>query len=134
MNKKVKKALISIISITAAIVIILTVFGPALVLKGARQPEVASEYAYSEYFCDNYKDIRDNIKARVDKLTKNGVTVEANEFAIDAEDNLYIDNIFLPATESKDNLIVITTGVHGIEGYIGAAMLDVFFEVDPYNN
>ena len=28
----------------------------------------------------------------------------------------------------KENLIILTTGVHGIEGYIGSVMLDVFFE------
>ena len=41
---------------------------------------------------------------------------------------LYIDNIYLPSTDKKTNLIVLTTGVHGMEGYIGSVMLDVFFE------
>ena len=33
-----------------------------------------------------------------------------------------------PISKEKKNLIVLTTGVHGMEGYIGSVMLDVFFE------
>ena len=42
--------------------------------------------------------------------------------------DLYIDNIYLPSKNENKNLIVLTTGVHGMEGYIGSVMLDVFFE------
>ena len=44
------------------------------------------------------------------------------------ENYAYIDSFYLPSTGAQTNLIVLTTGVHGIEGYIGAVMLDVFFQ------
>ena len=128
MNKKSKKVLISILSAIVAVVVLLSVVGPYVVLNGARQPEVADEYSYGEYFYNSYDEIRSHLKERVEKLRANGVTVEVSEYAVNESDNLYIDNIYLPSANEKKNLIVLTTGVHGMEGYIGSVMLDVFFE------
>ena len=127
MNKKIKKGLIAIISMVL-VVVLLTTAGPHLVLMGARQPEVEDEYAYSEYFYNSYDEIRSHLKDRIENLRKSGVKVDVSEYAVNESDNLYIDNIYLPSEKEKDNLIVLTTGVHGMEGYIGSVMLDVFFE------
>ena len=128
MNKKIKKVFAAILSAALALVVLLSAVGPYLVLAGARQPEVEEEYAYSEYFFNSYDEIRLHLKERVSKLRENGVNVEVSEYAVDESDNLYIDNIYLPSNAEKENLIVLTTGVHGMEGYIGSVMLDVFFE------
>ena len=125
---KGKKRLIKFLAAVLVIVVVLTAVGPQLVLKAARQPEVEAEYSYSEYFYNSYEDIRFHLKDRVDQLKKDGITVEVSEYAVDESDDLYIDNIYLPSKGTKDNLIVLTTGVHGMEGYIGSVMLDVFFE------
>lgn len=127
MNKKTK-ILIGIVSAILVVVILLTAVGPYLVLAAARQPEVEADYAYSEYFYNSYEEIRLHLKERVEKLRADGVAVEVSEYAVDEGDSLYIDNIYLPSTGEKENLIVLTTGVHGMEGYIGSVMLDVFFE------
>ena len=128
MNKKSTKIIIGILSAILAVVILLTAVGPYLVLNSARQPEVEAEYAYSEYFYNSYDEIRLHLKDRVEKLRADGVAVEVSEYAVNEGDNLYIDNIYLPSESEKENLIVLTTGVHGMEGYIGSVMLDVFFE------
>ena len=124
----VKKKLIIAVSVILSVVVLLTAVGPYFVLWAARQPEVAAEYAYSEYFYNSYDDIRAHLKDRVAQLRADGITVETSQYAVDAGDDLYIDNIYLPSTGTKDNLVVLTTGVHGMEGYIGSVMLDVFFE------
>ena len=123
-----KKTWKKILVVVLAIIVLLTVAGPYLVLNGARQPEVEAEYAYSEYFYTNYDEIRAHLKDRVAEFRESGIEVEASEYAVDESDNLYIDNIYLPASGEKENLIVLTTAVHGMEGYIGSVMLDVFFE------
>ena len=127
-NTKKKKVLVIVLSVILSLVILLTAVGPQLILLAARQPEVAANYAYSEYFFNSYDDIRAHLKDRVKMLRDSGVTVETTEYAVDSSDDLYIDNIYLPSTGEKTNLIVLTTGVHGMEGYIGSVMLDVFFE------
>ncbi len=128
MKNKKKKVLITILSVVLVVSILLTVGGPYLVLMGARQPEVAEEYNYSKSFFTNYDEVRNNLQKRVYILKKDGVNVQHTEYMVDESDNLYIDNIYIPAIKEQKNLVVLTTGVHGMEGYIGSVMLDVFFE------
>ena len=64
----------------------------------------------------------------VDILEEKGYDVQLSSHAIDEADGLFIDTIYIPATEKQTNLIVLTTGVHGIEGYIGSVMLAVFWQ------
>lgn len=127
-NEKTRKKLIIALSVILTTVLLATFVGPYFVLQAARQPEVEDDYAYSEYFYNSYDEIREHLKVRVQKLAADGIEVQVSEYAVDASDNLYIDNIYLPSKDAKKNLIVLTTGVHGMEGYIGSVMLDVFFE------
>ena len=126
--KKSKKIFLIIVSVIAIIAIGATIIGPFAVLKGAKQEKVADEYNYSDSFLTNYDEVRNNLQKRIHFLKKDGVKVKYSEYAIDEKDNLYIDNLYIPATKEHKNLIVLTTGVHGMEGYIGSVMLDVFFE------
>ena len=109
--------------IVAAILLIATLAGPSMILKAVRQPEPAENYAYSDSFYTGY----DEIRVHLQELTKE-LGVEIFNYAIDEDDDLYIDSFYLPSTAAQTNLVVLTTGVHGMEGYIGAAMLDVFFQ------
>ena len=120
--------LLKFIMIATAVVLVLTIAGPYAVLALARQETPAPSYDYSESFYQSYDEVRDNLGKRVETLKEQGITVEYTTHAIDESDNLYIDNIYLPSRGEKTNLIVLTTGVHGMEGYIGSVMLDVFFE------
>ena len=128
MKESKKKGLLIFAGVLAAVFVVLTVFGPFLVYKVAKQEEVADEYNYSESFLNSYEDVRANLQKRIATLKKDGVKVKYTEYAIDESDNLYIDNFYIPALKEQKNLIVLTTGVHGMEGYIGSVMLDVFFE------
>jgi hypothetical protein len=126
-GKNMKKKLIWIIAILAALVLSATLIGPGIILQAVRQPEPAESYAYSGSFYESYGEIR----AHLQELTAE-LGVEISSHAIDEGDGLYIDSFYLPASEQHTNLIVLTTGVHGMEGYIGATMLDVFFrEIYP---
>ena len=109
------------------IILLCTIVGPHIILAIVRQP-TPENHLYSEYFYTSYEQVREHLKERVESLENEGVVVEYKTHAIDASDDLYIDNIYLPSTQNQTNLIVLTTGVHGIEGYIGSVMLDVFFE------
>ena len=127
-----KKKLIPFLIILFILVMTATAIGPRLVLAAVRQPEPAENYAYKEAFFSSYDDVR----AYLQQLTSD-LGVEIHSHAVDASDDLYIDSFYLPA-EEKTNLIVLTTGVHGMEGYIGTTMLEVFFNeiyptLDPDN-
>lgn len=120
--------LFKLVLVLTAIALILTLAGPYAVLALARQDVPATDYEYADSFLTTYDEVRAHLEARINSLRASGVTVEYTEHAIDETDNLYIDNIYLPSTDKFTNLIVLTTGVHGMEGYIGSVMLDVFFE------
>ena len=121
-----KKFIITIGTI-ALVLLLCTLVGPYGILMAVKQP-TPETHKYSEYFYTNYEDVRNHLSTRVKSLKDSGVDVRHTTHAIDESDDLYIDNVYLPAKETPTNLIVLTTGVHGMEGYIGSVMLDVFFE------
>ena len=123
-----KKRSLVIIAFAALILLAATLIGPQLVLRSVTQPESAESYAYSDSFLSDYNSVRERLAQRVEALREDGYDTEYYSHAIDEADGLYIDNIYLPGGSEKENLIVLTTGVHGIEGYIGSVMLDVFFD------
>ena len=122
-----KSGLFKFIVIALATVLFVTCIGPSIVLAIAKQPK-PEQHEYSDSFNTTYEAVRESLAARVAMLRQAGVRVEHTEYATEADGELFIDNIYLPSSAERENLIVITTGVHGIEGYIGAVMLDVFFE------
>ena len=113
--------------VLVAVIILCTFLGPLLVLELVRQHE-PEDHEYKDSFFYDYYEVRANLEKRITSLENSGITVVHTEYAIDESDDLYIDNVLIPATEENTNLLVLTTGVHGIEGYIGSVMLDVFFE------
>ena len=122
-----KKKLLCILAVLAALVMIATLVGPGVILSAVRQPEPEEGFAYAESFRTDYEDIRLHLQELSD-----GLGAEFASHPIDESDGLYIDSFYLPSQGAQTNLVVLTTGVHGIEGYIGAAMLDVFFgEIYP---
>lgn len=121
------KKLLSFVAVLAVLVLAATLIGPNLILNAVRQPEPAEEYTYSDAFLNSYEEVRAHLQTLMD-----GLGAESYQHAVDESDGLYIDTFYLPASAEQTNLIVLTTGVHGIEGYIGSVMLDVFFgEVYP---
>ena len=130
-----KKKLLWAGGLLAVLALVATLIGPGIILNAVRQPVPEIGYAYSESFRNTYDQTRSGVQELISALEQSGVTVETESYAVDATDNLYIDTFYLPSTAEKTNLIVLTTGVHGMEGYIGSVMLDVFFgEIYPTLN
>lgn len=129
-----KKKIIIAGTVLVAVFLFCILCVPHIILKVDTQEPVAEEYAYSEVFFNEYEEVRAHFLEKTAQLQEAGIVTETESYAIDAADGLFIDTIYAPA-EEKQNLIVLTSGVHGIEGYIGAVMLDVFWdEVYPELN
>lgn len=127
-GKTKKKKIVYILGITAGVMLMLYFFAPYVMLQFIRQEEPGKDYTYHDSFLNEYSEVRENLTKKVGELTAAGYTPEYYSYPIDEEDGLYIDTILCDSKEEKKNLIVLTTGVHGIEGYVGATMLDVFFD------
>lgn len=122
-----KKIMIAAV-VAAAVLVMVTFTAPYIILMRDRQEEKADSYAYSEVFFDEYDEVRNHLFEIVDNLKNQEIAVEVYSHPIDRDDELYIDNIYLPSQEEQKNLVVLTTGVHGIEGYIGSVMVDAFLQ------
>lgn len=84
----------------------------------------------SQYFADTYEDNRFKFRALFSDVKKIWPSAELHKHIINAEEELSIDIIEAqPGSDSK-RLVIISTGLHGIEGYIGAAAQHLF--VDEY--
>ena len=122
-----KKKLLCVLALILLVLVAASVIAPGIILSSVRQPAPAESYAYSEAFLTDY----DSVRAHHGELFA-ALGAESGSHAIDEAEGLYIDSYYLPSEGEKTNLVVLTTGVHGIEGYIGSVMLDVFFaEVYP---
>lgn len=123
-----KKKIIITAGIILLFLLLLTFLMPYIILTLDKQEAVAEEYAYSDVFYNEYDEVRTHLLDTVETLAAKGVVLESDSYPVNEDDGLYIDTIYLPSEKEQTNLIVLTTGVHGIEGYIGSVMLDVFWQ------
>ena len=86
------------------------------------------------YFNDSYDDARKNFRLKSDELIlkypgakKFDLPVTSNK-----DTNLTIDFCFIPGSESADKIIILSSGVHGLEGYVGSAV-QLFFMANYIN-
>ena len=91
-----KKKLLWIAGILAALVLIATLAGPSIILTIVRQPVPAEEYAYSESFLTDYESVRRHVQELSASLG-----AQSYSHAIDEQDGLYIDTFYLPAGQAQ---------------------------------
>lgn len=87
-------------------------------------PEVEIDQSRLLYFQNSYNDCRkafilqaENMKQRFDSVQIFSVPIESK-----TDDDLTIDFCYIPAKDSTLKLMVINSGIHGIEGFVGSAV------------
>ncbi|QHA90799.1 M14 family metallopeptidase [Bacillus sp. N1-1] len=80
------------------------------------------------YFAKNYDESRVTFRSHLEKIQKKWPEATLTTKAIGKEENNTIDMIYSEALTSNDQVIFFTTGEHGIEGYAGAAVIQLFVE------
>lgn len=102
-------------------------FSPGVVKHGVDEERLS-------YFQDSYNDCRDAFRAKADILCEKYYMVEIFSKPVPSEVdmNLKMDFCYVPAQKDKSKLLIVSSGVHGVEGYVGSAiqqmMMDEFFE------
>ncbi|WP_155111985.1 M14 family metallopeptidase [Metabacillus mangrovi] len=79
-------------------------------------------------FPDTYEQSRDRFRTYDTVLSKRWSEVSETSIPVSEAENLSIDLLKAEANASKDTLIVLSSGTHGIEGYTGSAMQDLFMK------
>lgn len=72
----------------------------------------------------NYQESKTELKSWIQSLKKAGVKVDTKSFPIEGE--LVIDKVTIKSKKQPTKRLVLTLGLHGIEGYVGHACLKVF--------
>jgi hypothetical protein len=88
---------------------------------------------------DSYEQSRTRFRARLDTLISRWPQAYLTVLPLAADPTLTTDILTATAQTVKERLIVITSGEHGIEGYLGSALMELFFEeylsdLDPHTN
>jgi hypothetical protein len=75
-----------------------------------------------------YESSREQFRASLDSISNRWAGSRLFSHTLADNPDLTIDVISADATREKQKLLIITTGLHGIEGYVGAAVLQLFIE------
>ncbi len=80
------------------------------------------------YFAGNYEESRKTFRGHLDKIQEKWPQATLTTKNIGKEEDNTIDMIYSEALTSNDRVLFFTTGEHGIEGYAGAAVVQLFVE------
>jgi hypothetical protein len=75
-----------------------------------------------------YESSRERFRASFDSISTRWAGCRFISHPLPDNSDLTIDAISADATREKQKALIITTGLHGIEGYVGAAVLQLFIE------
>lgn len=87
-------------------------------------PEVEIEEEKLAYYKDSWYECRDAFRIEAEQLKNNFTNVELFSVPVSSanDTDLYIDFCYIPAMDTTKKLMVITSGTHGIEGFVGSAV------------
>jgi hypothetical protein len=82
----------------------------------------------SHLFPETYEKSRNRFQQNLNSIQKIWPNAELSRHVYDKDDDLSTDWIHANALGSNEKVFLLTTGEHGIEGYVGSAMLQRFIE------
>ncbi len=85
---------------------------------------VAVDPSFLPYFKDSYGQCRDAFLEEAESLREKHPGTEISNIRIpcSGDNGLFIDTCYVPARKSRDRLLVIIAGLHGVEGFAGSAV------------
>ena len=79
-------------------------------------------------FPSSYQESRVYFHSQLESIKDIWPSAALNKYSVSGTGDLTIDWISADPIMNKDKLILITTGLHGVEGFVGAGMLDLFIK------
>jgi len=102
-------------------------------------PEVEVDKTKLEFYHESWYECRDAFRARATEMKTQFDSVEIFSIPVQSktDDDLTIDFCYIPASDTTKKLIVITSGTHGIEGFVGSAVQEMlmteFFKPEMFS-
>ncbi|MCX7679834.1 MAG: M14 family metallopeptidase, partial [Spirochaetes bacterium] len=81
-----------------------------------------------DYYLPSYEKSRDAFRAIAFEVKKKYYTsvIRTMKVPSNVDNNLFIDILYIPQTGKTSRLLVLSSGVHGIEGFVGSAIQRMF--------
>ncbi len=118
-----------VLKITAFIIIVLVIgiLGYSYISFNSyapADPEVQVDKNVQHYFHNSYVESRKAFLAEAKKIEAkfDSVQIFSRKVPSRIDTNLTIDFCYIPAQGKTDKLLIITSGTHGVEGYVGSAV------------
>jgi hypothetical protein len=85
---------------------------------------------YRSHFPKDYAAARARFLEACQRLQGSETGADAQSFQVPSglDQELFVDDIYVPAKKTPETLLILTSGVHGIEGATGSAIQSYFFE------
>jgi len=80
------------------------------------------------YFQETYDESRNSFLADVAEVKQIFRNVESSEFKVESniDTSLFIDLCYIPPQQNTSRLLILISGTHGVEGYTGSAIQQMF--------
>ncbi|HYQ56501.1 MAG TPA: M14 family metallopeptidase [Draconibacterium sp.] len=87
-------------------------------------PEVEIDETKLAYYYDTWEECRDAFRTQAGSMKMHFDSVAVFSRAVESktETNLTVDFCYLPASDTTEKLVMIFSGTHGIEGFVGSAV------------
>jgi hypothetical protein len=79
-------------------------------------------------FPESYETSRNRFRLTLDRVRSFWPEAHLFHHSLPGEDDLTIDWIYSPALEKNQKVFILTTGEHGVEGFVGSAMQQRFID------
>lgn len=89
----------------------------------------ASKSDISALFPDTYDASRRRFRTNLANVRKLWPQAQEFQHKLPGDDDLTIDWIYSDALVENQKVFILTTGEHGVEGYVGSAMLQRFIDI-----
>lgn len=110
-------------------IFVFVVLGGLLTVSGFSQSGEEKDLWLS-YFDDSYVECRGDFLIRAEALSVKyeGVKLVNLQVPSKLDNELFVDVCYIPAQNKKSRLLILSSGIHGIEGFVGNAVMDLFME------
>jgi hypothetical protein len=90
--------------------------------------EIKADPSELKYFQNSYKECRKEFILSANEIKNIFKNVEIFNIQVESEidTDLTIDFCYIPAQKEKNKLLIISSGVHGVEGFVGSAVQQMF--------
>lgn len=92
--------------------------------------EALADTELLQYYSDNYDDARTTFLQTTKALSVSNPNIEWQSIKVPSQQDttLYVDMCYIPAKGESKKLLILTSGLHGVEGYTGSAIQMLFLD------